>query len=83
MIILANWSIPQGIWTNEVAIESFNEIQKIYLKEVLQIKENDLLSKARAVRFNSQRYNTSNVVVLDTKDDIRMMYISITQFVKH
>ena len=47
--------LPQDNGTNEVTIELFNEVKKMYLKEVLQIQENDLLSKARTIRFNGVR----------------------------
>ena len=35
----------------------------------MKIKENDLLSKARAVRVDGQRYNSGNVVVLGIAND--------------
>ena len=53
---LDNESIPQEIGTNEVAIESFNEIQKIYLKEVLQIEEKE---KVRHEQFDLMAKDTT------------------------
>ena len=64
-----NEIISQGIGITEVPIESFNDIQQRYLTDVLKIKENDLLSKARAVRVNGQRYNSGNIVVLGITND--------------
>ena len=64
-----NEIISQGIGITEVPVESFNDIQQRYLTDVLKIKENDLLSKARAVRVNGQRYNSGNVVVLGIAND--------------
>ena len=67
--MLDNETISQGIGITEVPIESFNDIQQRYLTDVLKIKENDLLSKARAVRVDGQRYNSGNVVVLGIAND--------------
>ena len=50
-----NEIISQGIGITEVPVKSLNDIQQRYLPDVLKIKENDLLSKARAVRVNGQR----------------------------
>ena len=67
--MLDNETISQGIDITEFPIESFNDIQQRYLTDVLKIKENDLLSKARAVRVDGQRYNSGNVVVLGIAND--------------
>ena len=53
--MLDNETISQGIGITEVPIESFNDIHLRYLTDVLKIKENDLLSKARAVWVDGQR----------------------------
>ena len=69
--ILDYKTISQGISVNELPVKSFNDIQQRYLTDVLNIKENDLLSKAHAVRVDGQRYNSGNVVVLTiTNDDV-------------
>ena len=53
--MLDNETISQGIGITEVPTESFNDIQQRYLTDHLKIKENDLLSKAQAVRVDSER----------------------------
>ena len=64
--MLDNETISQGIGITEVPTESFNDIQQRYLTDHLKIKENDLLSKAQAVRVDSERYNA---VVLGIAND--------------
>ena len=79
--MLDNETISQGIGITEFLIESFNDIQQRYLSDLLKIKENDLLSKARAVRVDGQMYNSGHVVVLGiTNDDYFLGKINCVLF---
>ena len=46
----------------------------------MKIKENDLLSKARAVRVDGQRYNSGNVVLGIANDDYFLGKINCVLF---
>ena len=78
--MLDNETISQGIGITEVPTESFNDIQQRYLTDHLKIKENDLLSKAQAVRVDSERYNA--VVLGIANDDYFLGKINCVLFHK-
>ena len=76
-----NETISQDIGIIEDPIEPFDDIQQRYLTDVLKIKENYLLSKARAVQVDGQRYNLGNIVVLGiTNDDYILGKINCVLF---
>ena len=76
-----NETISQDIGIIEDPIEPFDDIQQRYLTDVLKIKENYLLSKARAVQVDGQRYNSGNIVVLGiTNDDYILGKINCVLF---
>ena len=54
----------------------------MYVTDVLKIKENDLLSKARAVRVNGHRYNSGTVVVLGITNDDYILGKIVLYFLK-
>ena len=76
-----NKTISQDIGIIKDPIEPFDDVQQRYLTDVLKIKENYLLSKARAVQVDGQRYNSGNIVVLGiTNDDYILGKINCVLF---